>query len=230
MKKKIGFLLFARMSSKRLPGKVLKKIKNTTLIELIIKRIQKKFQNISIIINTSTNKSDDPIENFCQKKNIKCFRGSLNNVFKRTIDCCEEFKLDYFIRVCCDRPLIDTDMIYKMYKIILKKKNYDLITNQFPRSAPSGLACEIAKSKIFTNINLKQLNKSEKEHIFNYFYKNSKKYKIINYNDFFYKKFIKTKISLDSKNDLLKIRRIYKKINYNFLLETKKILKKINTV
>lgn len=230
MRKKIAIILYARMSSKRLPGKVLKKIKNINLLDLIIMRIKKKFKSINIIVNTSANKSDDPIENFCRKRNIQYFRGSLNNVFKRTIDCCEEFKLDYFVRVCCDRPLIDTDMIYKMYKIILKKKNYDLITNQCPKTVPSGLACEIAKSKIFTNIDCKKLTKSEKEHIFDYFYKNSKKYKIINYNDFFYNEFINSKMSLDSKMDLFKTRKIYKKINYNFLLETKKILKKINTV
>ena len=230
MKKKIGLILYARMSSKRYPGKVLTLIKNKILLDIIIMRVRKKFKNMLIIVNTSTNKSDEPIVDFCEKRNIKYFRGSLKNVFKRTIDCCKKFELDYFIRICSERPLIDSSMVYKMYKILKKKNNYDLITNQFPRTVPIGLSCEIAKSTIFTKINPFGLSKSSQEHIFDHFYKNSKKYKIFNYSDNFYNKLINIKLSLDTKSDFLRIKKIYKKINYNFLLETKKIIKKTNKI
>ena len=59
--------------------------------------------------------------------------------------------------------------------------DFDIITNQFPRTFPKGLSCEISKTQIFLNINDKKLTKSKKEHIFNYFYNNSKNYKILNF-------------------------------------------------
>ena len=160
------------MSSKRFPGKILKKIKNKTLLEIIYDRINAKFKNHLIIINTSQNSEDNPIVKLCIKKKLLYFRGSLNNVFKRTIDCTKNFELDYFVRVCCDRPIIDTEIMKKMLGHINKNKNFDIITNQFPSSYPRGLACEVAKTEIFKKIKNKNLNKSEKEHIFNFFYTN----------------------------------------------------------
>ena len=103
---KLVIIIYARLNSKRLKGKVLKKIFNKYLLEIIYLRLKKKL-NIPIIVNTSKNKSDDLLVKFCKKKNIKFFRGSLNNVFLRTIMCLKKNKINGFIRVCADRPFVD---------------------------------------------------------------------------------------------------------------------------
>ena len=77
---KIGIIIYARTSSKRLPKKVLKIINEKTLLEIIYFRIKKKSKKIPVIINTSKSKSDDQIIDFCKKRKIKFFRGSLTNV------------------------------------------------------------------------------------------------------------------------------------------------------
>lgn len=231
MKNKIGIILYARMSSKRLEGKVLRKINNKCLLEIVYDRLKIKFSNNFIIVNTSTNSSDDKIVNFCKKKNIKYFRGSLKNVFKRTVDCCVKFKFKYFARICCDRPILDVDMVKLMFKKILNdKRGYDIITNQFPINAPKGLVCEIAKCSIFKKINFKNLNNNDKEHIFNFFYKNQKKYKILNIQKKYYKKLTNKNFAIDTVKDLNRFKKIFERINYNFLLPTRSIIKKINTV
>lgn len=61
-------------------------------------------------------------------------------------------------------------MMKKMIKLFFLKK-VDIATNAFPRTYPKGLTCEIAKANIFKKVNVKSLSKTEKEHIFNYFYK-----------------------------------------------------------
>lgn len=146
--KKLGIIIFARTSSKRFPNKVIKKFLDKTLLEIVIIRTQLGAGKIPIIVNTSNEYSDNQIVKICKKKKIKYFRGDLNNVFKRTISCCKLFNLDAFVRVCADRPILDFKMMKKMIKIYLKK-NYQIVTNQFPKEAPSGLACEIADTKIF---------------------------------------------------------------------------------
>ena len=57
-KKKLGIIIYARMNSRRLPNKVLKKIFDKTLLEIVYLRVKKKSFAIPIIVNTSKSKSD----------------------------------------------------------------------------------------------------------------------------------------------------------------------------
>ena len=112
------------MNSKRLPGKILKKIfKNKTLLEVVYERVNKDL-NYRIVINTSKKKTDDSLIQFCKKKKYLYFRGDLKNVFKRTQQCLAKYKSDYFIRINADRPFVDTNEIKRMVKLINKKKKY----------------------------------------------------------------------------------------------------------
>ena len=67
--KKIGIIIYARTTSKRLPGKVLKILNDKiTLLELVHDRVKKKSRNILIIVNTSKNIQDDKIVALCKRK------------------------------------------------------------------------------------------------------------------------------------------------------------------
>ena len=65
---RIGSIIEARMSSTRLPGKVLLKVKNKTILDHLVKRIKLVNKINKIIIATTTNKNDQKIVNWCQKK------------------------------------------------------------------------------------------------------------------------------------------------------------------
>ncbi len=224
--KKIGILIFARSSSKRYPGKVTQILyRKKTLLEIIYNRISKKSKNIPIIVNTSSNKSDDKIALLCKKKNIKFYRGSLKNLIKRTLQCCKKYKLKSFVRVNADRPFFDVKVMNKMIKVYLSN-DYDIITNQFPRSSPKGLACEVANTKIFYKIKNLKLLKSEYEHIFNFFYKRNKYYKIKNFTDKFYKNKKHLNMSIDTKKQFKKTKVVYDKINSSSYIDTKFVIKK----
>ena len=224
--KKIGIIIYARSNSKRLPNKVLKEINNKSLLEIVYSRVKKKSENIPIIVNTSKNKSDNKIVRFCKKNKINFFRGNLNNVIDSTIKCCKKFELNSFVRVNADRPYWDFKLMFKMINLYLSK-NFDIVTNQHPKNFPRGLACEIASTKIFYDLKMKKLSKSEKEHIFNYFYKNSYKYKILNYKDKFYKKVRRINLSVDSNKDFSKLEKIYQKIGSKKFItfDTKKLVR-----
>ena len=60
-----------RLGSKRLPGKILKKIDNKKILEILLNRIKKSKQINKIIVNTSTSKQDDLIVNFVKKEKLK---------------------------------------------------------------------------------------------------------------------------------------------------------------
>ena len=92
-KNNISVIIQARYSSTRFPGKILSKINQLTLLEILIKRIcqSKKIQNI--IIACTKNKKDDQIVKICKKYNVKIFRGSEKNVLKRYVEAARKYKV-----------------------------------------------------------------------------------------------------------------------------------------
>tara|TARA_B110000305_G_C19098982_1_gene474364 strand:- start:375 stop:722 length:348 start_codon:yes stop_codon:yes gene_type:complete len=93
-----------------------------------------------------------------------------------------------------------------MISIHKKNKNYDLITNIFPRTFPKGQSVEILKSSTYLNINNKVLSKEEKEHLTLYYYNNQKKFKILNFKN--NKNMSKYNLSVDNLNDFELVRKI----------------------
>ena len=76
-------IIQARLGSTRLPGKVLYKIEGLTVLEFMYERVMRSKFIDKIIIATSLNSIDDPIEELCLDKNIEFYRGSENDVLER---------------------------------------------------------------------------------------------------------------------------------------------------
>lgn len=209
-------IIQARCSSKRLPGKVLKKISGLSILERVFNQVKISKKIKRIIIATSNHKTDKKIIKFCKIKNINCFVGPLNDVFKRFYLIIKNQNYKSFVRVSADSPFIDPKLIDKAVTIY-NKKNYDIVTNIFPKTFPKGFSVEVIRSKIILNSIQKIKKKVHKEHLTSYFYRNYKKYKIknffnnVNYNNL--------NFSIDSKNDFTKAKKIAKNIrNRGFTL------------
>ena len=171
-------LVQARVNSKRLPRKMIKKINGNSILEILIDRLKLSKKISEIIILTSKHNSDNPIVKICKLKKIRFYRGPLKNVAKRFYDIIKNKNAKSFIRICGDSPLIDHNLIDKaISKFNLKK--YDLLTNIFPRSYPKGQSIEIVNSNTYKNYFLLFNNKNHKEHVTTYFYENFKKFRVI---------------------------------------------------
>ena len=112
----------ARMTSNRLPGKVILKVRKKTLLEYLVERLRKVQEIDDIILCTTKNKTDDVLVNIAKGLNIKYFRGSENNVLKRFIDCAKENSITNIVRITADCPLIDPQLIDKCLQIHIDKK------------------------------------------------------------------------------------------------------------
>ena len=196
-------LVQARMGSKRLPGKVLKKIKGKELLLHLFHSLSKIDQS-QIVICTTRDSCDNKIIKFCKKMNIKFFRGSTNNVAKRLLDAAKKFRFKNFVRICGDSPVLDYKLVKKAIKFKNKKK-FDLITNCYPRTSHHGQSVEIINTLSLEKILKKKISKLEKEHVTLYFYNNKEKFKILNFNRNKLKKILN--FSVDSAEDLKKIKK-----------------------
>lgn len=115
----------ARMSSERLPGKVLLPFKGSTVLEFLYKKC-KDIEGIKdVVILTSDMPDDDKIEFTCKKNNMSFFRGSLLNVLMRFQDAANKFcsPTDVIIRLCADSPLIDKDLLQNFIDNITDKSH-----------------------------------------------------------------------------------------------------------
>ena len=81
--KSVGVVIVCRYNSTRLPGKILKKIEGKSILKRIYYRINQVISQNHIIVATSIEESDDRIQEFCDKNNIQCYRGILENTAYR---------------------------------------------------------------------------------------------------------------------------------------------------
>jgi len=166
------------MGSTRLPGKVLMDIGGKPLLEHVVERIAQAKLNLPLLVCTSTNQEDKKIKDFCDALNINCFQGCLLDVASRFEEISKIYQLNSFIRISGDSPLIDPNIINNFFtKWDLK---YDILTNVFPRSYPSGQSVEIVNANTF-KLNVSNFKSpEEREHVTRYFYLRNKQFKIKN--------------------------------------------------
>lgn len=104
-------IIQARMSSSRLPGKVLMDIAGRPMLEHMLGRTMRAGTVDAIVVATTTDPSDDVLEQFCLAKGVPCYRGSLPDVLDRMYHAAIQFHADVVIRLTADCPLIDPAVI-----------------------------------------------------------------------------------------------------------------------
>ncbi len=160
-------LVQARMSSKRLPGKVIKKVDGEPLIIFLLKRLLHSKKINQIVLVTSSDKSDDELSNIIIENGFKVFRGSLNNVLSRFNDCALIYKAKNIIRITGDCPLIDPFIVDELVTEF-EKGDWDYLTNcsdEFNLSVPDGFDTEVFKSSVLKMANMNAKLASEREHV-----------------------------------------------------------------
>jgi len=219
-------IIQARLSSKRFPEKVLKKIKGLEIIKHIIKNLKISKHKFKIVVATSNHKSDQKLVNFLKKNNITYFCSSLNNVLDRLLKCALKYDTKYFIRINGDSPFIDNRIIEKMVSFFKGNKNkFDLITNVFPRTFPKGQSVEIIKTNCLKKVSNKKLSKYQKEHVTKYIYDNYKLFKIMNLP--YLIDLSNYSLAVDSSQELNLFKRKLKNISLNRNIKFEKL---INTI
>ena len=166
-------ILQARMSSSRLPGKVMMEILGEPMISLQIERIKRAKKIDKLILATSNQEEDNKLEEVCKNIGLYCFRGSLDNVLDRYYNAALTFNPIHIVRLTGDCPLIDPKIIDEVIDYHISE-NSDFTSNAAPnqRLIPDGLDAEVIKFKILEKIRKKELSKEQKEHVTLYFYEN----------------------------------------------------------
>ena len=226
MVNKFTAIIQARMSSTRLPNKALLNIGDKPmLLHVVNQTMSSKFID-DVIIVTTTLQQDKKIEKFCEKNNLKCFRGSNNDLLDRYYKCAKKFSCNPIIRISSDCPFIDPRVIDQVISKFLKN-SFDYVANNLEKSKnnwknsicnfPQGMVIEISTFDALEKAWLKAKKPSEREHVFPYIQFHPKLFKVSNV---IHKKDLSfIRCTVDRKEDLKFVREIWKRKP-----KTKKIL------
>ena len=162
MKNKVTAIIQARMTSTRLPGKVLMEVMGKPLLSFQIERLRFSKRIDSIIIATTTNKEDDQIGELAQKEELNFYRGSEDDVLDRYYRAAKEYKVKHIMRLTADCPLISPEVCDSIAKTYFES-GVDYIRTG--KTFAEGLDCEVIGLRTLTKAWLEAKLKSEREHV-----------------------------------------------------------------
>jgi spore coat polysaccharide biosynthesis protein SpsF len=116
--KKVGIIVQARMGSTRLPGKVLRIVDSKPLLQILLGRLKRVKPCDIIIVATTVDPKDDPIEQLCKELRIPVFRGSEQDVLSRYYLAAKKHDLDVVVRITGDCPVMDPKVVGLLYRTI----------------------------------------------------------------------------------------------------------------
>ncbi len=161
-------ILQARMSSSRLPGKVLMPIVGKPMIQLHIDRLKQAKKIDHLIVATSNNADDNAIAELCQSIGVECYQGNLNNVLDRfyqaTVSHSSNQPAKHIIRLTADCPLASASVIDDVVEQHISQQN-DFTTNAVPHTFPDGLDVEVMSFKALKAAWQNATSDYQKEHV-----------------------------------------------------------------
>lgn len=161
---KILSLLQARVSSTRLPGKVLRPLLGEPMIIRQIERLQRARMLGELMVVTSTEQSDDPLAALCQQRGVAVFRGSLHDVLDRFYQAAVSRQPDHIVRLTADCPLADPELIDSVIQYHLAG-DFDYSSNVLEPRYPDGLDVEVFRYRCLQEAWSEATLPSQREHV-----------------------------------------------------------------
>lgn len=213
-------IIQARIRSSRFYGKILKKINNKALLDILISRLKKLKGVDKIIVATSKSIVDKKIVKFCKKNNYDYFIGSENDVQSRYYGAAKKFNVSNIIRITSDCPLIDIKIIKKIKKLYYSKKRKEYVSNVIFPTYPDGMDVEMFPLELLEQRIKKKISNFEKEHVTPFFINQKKKEN----NLFYSNNYSKLRLTVDTKYDYLIIKKIIKYFDNDIYITLKDIV------
>jgi len=170
MGKRTLAIIQARMSSTRLPGKVLKELCGQPILYHIIQRIKNVKDVGEVVVATSKNKLDDAIVEFLQAHQIPCVRGSEEDVLERFAQVAQIFDLgpeDVIVRLTADNPFVDPDICRKLLSYFDKNPFDYAVTARYPL----GVGTEVFTVQALQEADRYARKAYEREHVTPFMYR-----------------------------------------------------------
>jgi spore coat polysaccharide biosynthesis protein SpsF len=219
MENKLFIIIQARMTSTRLPKKVMLPLCGKSALEIMINRIEKFKDNI--IIATTNDGTEEDIVKLAKKLNVKYYQGDTDNVLSRYYESAIKFGAtnnDIIVRLTSDCPIMDQEILSQIIESF-KTCKCDYLSNVIERTYPRGMDTEVFRFKSLKMAYENATTQLEIEHVTPYINNTNKdKFILKSYKDV--ENNSKYRLTLDEIDDYEAIKEVYKKfddkINFSY--------------
>lgn len=206
---KINAIVATRMTSSRLPGKVLMDLAGQPALVRLIERLKRSKYLNEIVIATTNNQADDVVVDTAKSQGVKYYRGSEEDVLLRTVEAAEATDADFIVQVTSDCPLIDCETIDRVIERMLEQPYIDYAANQLVRTYPIGFSVEVFRTKDLRQVEQTIKDAAVREHVSLYFYEHPEVYNLSNVEAPHFLRHPEYRLTLDTEDDYSLIQNIY---------------------
>lgn len=212
----------ARISSERLPRKVLKKISGKPMLVHVIERLKRSKMVYQILLATSNEPEDAILKDIADKCNIHFFTGPLSNVLERFLQVGRSYNAKNIVRICGDNPLVDYEYLDIMiYQHLRERADYTYNDSDIPL----GTAGEVVSLDALEKIDHLTTERCYREHVTTYFLEFKERFKVWPVAPPLYLRGKNFRLTVDTEEDLKLIRKIYKSFyKENKIIDLKKVI------
>ena len=157
-------IIQARSGSSRLPNKVMRDINGSSLISILLRRLNQSKRIDKLVLATTTSNADNLLVAHVKSLGFDVYRGSENDVLARYYEAAKKFKAKYVVRITGDCPLVDASLVDSLIEKFFEKK-LDYISNSNPPSFPDGLDAEMFTLETLERTQKLAKKKFDREHV-----------------------------------------------------------------
>ncbi|MFQ5736335.1 MAG: cytidylyltransferase domain-containing protein [Thermodesulfobacteriota bacterium] len=171
----------ARMTSTRLPGKVMKEVLGRPLLSYQIERLRRITSPCELVVATTTNEADEPIAGLCAGLSVPVFRGPEDDVLSRYYHAAHEHGAGTVVRLTSDCPLIDPAIVDRAIAFYaVHNAGYDYVSNCLKRTYPRGMDTEVFSFGALETAFKEASEAHHREHVTSYIYAHPERFRLAN--------------------------------------------------
>lgn len=176
---KVVIISQARMTSTRMPGKVMREVLGRPLLDFQIERLKRVRSAHLIVTATTVNPQDDPIVTLSERLGVEVFRGPEHDVLERYYLAARQFGADVVVRVTSDCPLNDPEVIERVTKRYLDRKTeVDFVNTALCPSYPNGIGAAAFSFKCLEEAFHEAEDPAEREHVTPFIFWRPERYRL----------------------------------------------------
>ncbi len=198
----------ARMTSTRLPGKVMLPICGKPELELLVLRLKQSRLLDGVVIATTQNASDDVLVDLANRLGVACFRGSEHDVLDRVLKAAQSTGTDVIVEVTGDCPLVDPELLDELLQIY-RRGGCDYVSNNQQHTYPLGLDLQVFSTATLADVARRTDDPVDHEHVSLYIYEHPELYRLCNKVSGLPKWCADLRLTLDTQEDYLLIKNIF---------------------
>ncbi len=174
-------IIQARMTSTRLPGKVLKEVLGRPLLDYQIERLRRVKAADGVVVATTANETDGPIVELCSRLSVPVFRGSEDDVLSRYYFAAREHGAEAVVRLTSDCPLIDPAVVDRVIGFYIERRpDFDYVSNCLQRTYPRGMDTEVFSFKALEQAFNEAVERHDREHVTPFIYSRPDRFALAN--------------------------------------------------